>query len=82
MNADLQCDLPFECLKLSYSEPMIITFDLSLWIKATRIVLETGMRIVVRLEVFHILKIFLGCIVHRLYNGRLRSRGAHKTLVF
>ena len=41
---------------------MIITFDLPLWIKATRIVLETGMRIVVRLGGFHILKSFLGCI--------------------
>ena len=42
---------------------MIITFDLPLWIKATRIVLETRMRIVVRLGGFHILKSFLGCIV-------------------
>ena len=41
---------------------MIITFDLSLWIKVTRIVLETVMRIVVRLGGFHILKSFLGCI--------------------
>ena len=41
---------------------MIIIFDLPLWIKATRIVLETGMRIVVRLGGFHILKSFLGCI--------------------
>ena len=41
---------------------MIITFDLPLWIKATRIVLATGMRIVVRLGGFHILKSFLGSI--------------------
>ena len=41
---------------------MIITFDLPLWIKATRIVLETEMPIVVRIEGFHTHKSFLGCI--------------------
>ena len=50
---------------------MIFTFDLPLWIKATRIVLETGMRIVVRLVGFNILKNVLGCI------GCIMA-GAHK----
>ena len=53
---------------------MIITFDLPLWIKATRIVLETGMRIVVRLVGFHILKNFSGCI------GCIMA-GAHKNYI-
>ena len=51
-----------ECLKVTSTTPMIITFDLPLWIKATRIVVERGMPIIVRLGGFHTLKSFLGCI--------------------
>ena len=52
---------------------MIITFDLPLWIKATRIVLETGMPIVIRLGGFHTLKSFLGCIGYIMADSRLEE---------
>ena len=32
-----------ECLKTASAKPMVITFDLLLWLKASRIVLEKGM---------------------------------------
>ena len=54
-----------ECLKQSECRPMVITFDLLLWQKANRIVLEKGMPIVVRLGGFHTLKSFLGCIGYK-----------------
>ena len=35
-----------ECLKQSDGRPMVITFDLPLWLRANRIVLEKGMPVV------------------------------------
>ena len=60
-----------ECLKTASAKPMVITFDLPLWMKASRIVLEKGMPVIDRLGDFHTLKSFLGC---GLYHGRLRTR--------
>ena len=51
-----------ECLQKSENRPVVITFDLPLWIKASRIVLEKKFPIVVRVGGFHALKSFLGCI--------------------
>ena len=51
-----------ECLKTASAKPMVITFDLPLWLKASRIVLEKGMPVIVRLGGFHTLKSFLGCV--------------------
>lgn len=51
-----------ECLKTSQSKPIIVTFDLPLWIKAIRIVVEMKMPAVVRLGGFHLLKSFLGSV--------------------
>ena len=50
------------CLNTSKSKPIIITFDLPLWVKAMRIVLEMKMPVIVRLGGFHLLKSYLGCI--------------------
>ena len=38
---------------------MVITFDLPLWLKASRIVLEKGVPVIFRLGGFHTLKSFL-----------------------
>ena len=51
-----------EAMKHSKSKYTVITFDLPLWIKAVRIILQTGMPVVARLGGFHLLKSFLGCI--------------------
>ena len=53
-----------DCLKNSNSSPIIITFDLPLWIKAMRIVLEMKMpvSVIVRLGGFHFLKSILGYV--------------------
>ena len=51
-----------KCLECTKSRPLIITFDLPLWIKAVRIVLEMKMPVIVRLGGFHLLKSYLGCI--------------------
>lgn len=51
-----------ECRKEAGCRTLVITFDYPLWVKATRIVLDTGMPVVVRLGGFHLLKSFLGCI--------------------
>ena len=59
-----------ECLKTASAKPMVITFDLPLWMKASRIVLEKGMPGIDRLGDLHTLKSFLGC---GLYHGRLRT---------
>ena len=52
----------FECLKTASAKLMVITFDLPLWLKASRIFLEKGMPVIVRLGGFHTLKSFLGCV--------------------
>ena len=41
---------------------MVITFNLPLWLKASRIVLEKDMPVIVRLGGYHTLKSFLGCV--------------------
>ena len=51
-----------EAMKHSESKYTVITFDLPLWIKAVRIILQTKMPVVARLGGFHLLKSFLGCI--------------------
>ena len=48
-----------ECLKTASAKSMVITFDLPLWLKASRIVLEKGMPVIFRLGGFHTL---LGCV--------------------
>ena len=74
-----------DCLKNSNLSPIIITFDLPLWIKAIRIVLEMKMPVIVRLGGFRFLKSILGCvgyimkdsgledIVQKIYPGNCRS---------
>ena len=62
-----------ECLKTASAKPMVITFDLPLWLKASRIVLEKGMPVIVRLgpgRLPHPEKLFGVC---GLYHGRLRT---------
>ena len=39
-----------ECLKLSTDLPMMITFDLPLWSKATQIILDSNLPVIPRLE--------------------------------
>ena len=49
-------------IKGTHESPTIITFDLPLFIKASQIVKEQKLEVVVRLGGFHFLKSFLGCI--------------------
>ena len=49
-------------IKGTHVSPAIITFDLPLFIKASQIVKEQKLEVVVRLGGFHFLKSFLGCI--------------------
>lgn len=49
-------------IKGTHESPAIITFDLPLFIKASQIVKEQKLEVVVRLGGFHFLKSFLGCI--------------------
>ena len=49
-------------IKGTRNPPAILTFDLPLFIKASRIVKEQKLEVVVRLGGFHFLKSFLGCI--------------------
>lgn len=51
-----------ECLRRSESRPVVATFDLPLWLKTVRVVLDNDMPIIPRLGGFHLLKSFLGCI--------------------
>lgn len=51
-----------ECIKSAKSEPLIITFDFPLWVKAIRIVLEMNLPVIVRLGGFHLLKSYLGSL--------------------
>lgn len=51
-----------ECLRVAADSPIVITFDLPLWKKATRIVLELNLPVVVRLGGFHQLMSFNGSI--------------------
>ena len=51
-----------ECLRVAADSPIVITFDLPLWKKATRIVLELNLPVVVRLGGFHQLMSFTGSI--------------------
>ena len=63
----------FECLKTASAKLMVITFDLTLWLKASRIFLEKGMPVIVRLglgRLPHPEKLFGVC---GLYHGRLRT---------
>ena len=46
----------------THKSPAIITFDLPLFIKASQIVKEQKLEVVVRLGGFHFLKSYLGCI--------------------
>ena len=46
----------------THKSPAIITFDLPLFIKASKIVKEQKLEVVVRLGGFHFLKSYLGCI--------------------
>ena len=41
---------------------MVITFDLPRWLKASRLVFEKGMPVIVRLAGFHTMNSFLGCV--------------------
>ena len=56
------CTTLIECLETASTKQMVITFDLPLWLKASRIVLEKGMPVIVRLGGFNTLKSFLGCV--------------------
>ena len=49
-------------IKGTHESPAIITFDLPLFIKASQIVKEQKLEVVVQLGGFHLLKSFLGCI--------------------
>ena len=49
-------------MKGTYKAPAIVTFDLPLFIKASRIVKEQKLDVVVRLDGFHFLKSYHGCI--------------------
>ena len=49
-------------IKGTHESPAIITFDLPLFIKASQIVKEQKLEVVVRLGGFHFLKSFVGCI--------------------
>ena len=51
-----------DCIKRSKDRPMMITFDLPLWIKGTRIILEKSLPVVPRLGGFHLAKSFLASI--------------------
>jgi hypothetical protein len=60
-------------MKTTRSEPLIITFDLPLWIKAIRIVLEMKLPVIVRLGGFHLLKSYLGCLGHIMKDSGLEE---------
>lgn len=49
-----------ECMRVAVDNPMIITFDLPLWTKATRIILERDLPIIPRLGGFHQLMSYTG----------------------
>lgn len=51
-----------ECLRLSRDLPTMITFDLPLWQKATRIILEKNLPVIARLGGFHQLMSFTSAI--------------------
>ena len=51
-----------DCLKRSKDRPIMIAFDLPLWTKGTRIILEKSMPVVPRLGGFHLNKSFMGSI--------------------
>ena len=51
-------------MKSVKSKSLIITFDLPLWIKAIRIVIEMKLQAIVRLGGFHLLKSYLGSLGH------------------
>ena len=50
------------CMSLSKRKAITITFDLPIWFKAMRIVIEKKLPVVVRLGGFHFLKSYLGSI--------------------
>ena len=62
-----------ECMKSANSKPLIITFDLPLWIKAIRIVLEMKLPVIVRLGGFHLLKSYLGSLGHIMRDSGLEE---------
>ena len=49
-----------ECIKLAADSPIMITFDLSVWTKATRIVLENNLTMVPSIDGFHQLMSYTG----------------------
>ena len=51
-----------ECMNVAADSPMIITLDLPLWTKATRIILECDMPIIPRLGGFHQLQSYTGAM--------------------
>ena len=61
-----------ECMRRSQS-PVIITFDLPIWLKATQIVLQSKLPIITRLGGFHLLKSFLGSIGAIMADSGLRE---------
>jgi hypothetical protein len=60
-------------IKGTHESPAIITFDLPLFIKASQIIKEQNLGVVLRLGGFHFLKSFLGCIGYLMEDSGLEE---------
>ena len=60
-----------ECIRLSADRVTLVTFDLSIWLKAVDVIKQANLPVIPRLGGFHLLKSYLGSIGNNMQDSGL-----------